>query len=77
MSTPGPWISNYLHPAKWEQAFPPLSVHDMFFRSAERMGQAPLADFMGRKFSYAEMAAMVRRFAKGLQARGVGKGDHV
>ena len=41
------------------------------------MGQAPLADFMGRKFSYAEMAAMVRRFAKGLQARGVGKGDHV
>jgi long-chain acyl-CoA synthetase len=49
----------------------------MFFRSAERMGQAPLADFMGRKFSYAEMAAMVRRFAKGLQARGVGKGDHV
>lgn len=77
MNTPGPWISNYLHPAKWEQAFPPLSVHDMFFRSAERMGQAPLADFMGRKFSYAEMAAMVRRFAKGLQARGVGKGDHV
>jgi long-chain acyl-CoA synthetase len=77
MSTPGPWISNYLHPAKWEQAFPPLSVHDMFFRSAERMGQAPLADFMGRKFSYAEMAAMVRRFAKGLQARGAGKGDHV
>jgi hypothetical protein len=77
MSTPGPWISNYLHPAKWEQAFPPLSVHDMFFRSAERMGQAPLADFMGRKFSYAEMGAMVRRFAKGLQAHGVGKGDHV
>ncbi|MCE2830419.1 MAG: AMP-binding protein [Sphingomonadales bacterium] len=77
MHTPGPWISNYLHPTKWEQAFPPLSVHDMFFRSAERMGQAPLVDFMGRKFSYAEMAAMVRRFAKGLQSRGVGKGDHV
>lgn len=77
MNSPGPWISNYLHPAKWEQTFPPLPVHDMFFRSAERMGSAPLADFMGRKFSYAEMAAMVRRFATGLQARGVGKGDHV
>lgn len=77
MSSPGPWITNYLHPAKWDQSFAPLSVHDMFFRSAERMGGAPLADFMGRKFSYAEMAAMVRRFAKGLQARGIGKGDHV
>jgi long-chain acyl-CoA synthetase len=49
----------------------------MFFRSAERMGAAPLADFMGRKFSYNEMADSVRRFAKGLQQRGIGKGDHV
>lgn len=77
MNSPGPWISNYLHPAKWEQAFPSLAVHDMFFRSADRMAAAPIADFMGRKFSYAEMAGLVRRFAKGLQARGVGKGDHV
>jgi long-chain acyl-CoA synthetase len=75
--TATPWVTNYLHPSKWEQHFPPLSVHDMFFRSAERMGRAPLADFMGRKFSYAEMADSVRRFAKGLQERGIGKGDHV
>jgi long-chain acyl-CoA synthetase len=75
--TATPWATNYLHPSKWEQHFPPLSVHDMFFRSAERMGAAPLADFMGRKFSYAEMADSVRRFAKGLQDRGIGKGDHI
>jgi long-chain acyl-CoA synthetase len=72
-----PWATNYLHPAKWEQSFPPLSVHEMFFRSAERKDSAPLADFMGRKFSYAEMAGSVRRFAKGLQDRGIGKGDHI
>jgi long-chain acyl-CoA synthetase len=41
------------------------------------MGAAPLADFMGRKFSYSEIAGSVRRFAKGLQQRGIGKGDHV
>jgi long-chain acyl-CoA synthetase len=75
--TTTPWTTNYLHPAKWEQSFAPLSVHDMFFRSAEKMGAAPLADFMGRKFSYAEMADSVRRFAKGLQDRGIGKGDHI
>jgi long-chain acyl-CoA synthetase len=72
-----PWTANYLHPAKWDQHFAPLALHDMFFEAAERIGNAPLADFMGRKYSYAEMAAAVRRVAKGLQDKGIGKGDHV
>ena len=72
-----PWATNYLHPSKWEQSFPPLSVHDMFLRSATRMGGAPLADFMGRKYSYADMEMGVRKFARGLQLRGIGKGDHI
>ena len=76
-STTAPWAKNYLHPAKWEQHFPPLALHDMFLEAAERMGKASLADFMGRKYSYAEMAAAVRRVAKGLQDKGIGKGDHV
>jgi long-chain acyl-CoA synthetase len=77
MTKTAPWTANYLHPTKWEQSFEPLSVHELFFRSVERMGKAPLADFMGRKFSYAQMADGVRRFARGLQLRGIGKGDHV
>lgn len=76
-SSTAPWAKNYLHPAKWEQHFAPLALHDMFFEAAERMGRASLADFMGRKYSYAEMAAAVRRVAKGLQDKGIGKGDHV
>ena len=77
MTTATPWTSNYLHPSPWTQEFAPLSVHDMFFQSAKRMGAAPLADFMGRKYSYTELATSVRRFAKGLQLRGIGKGDRV
>lgn len=71
------WTKNYLHPVKWDQHFPPLALHDMFFEAAERMGNAALADFMGRKYSYAEMAGAVRRVARGLQDKGIGKGDHV
>jgi long-chain acyl-CoA synthetase len=71
------WTTNYLHPVKWDQQFAPLALHDMFFESAERVGQAALADFMGRKYSYAEMADTVRRVAKGLQDKGIGKGDHI
>lgn len=72
-----PWTMNYLHPVKWDQEFAPLALHRMFFQSAERMGTAALADFMGRKYSYAHMADMVRRVAKGLQEKGIGKGDHI
>ncbi|HEV7233004.1 MAG TPA: AMP-binding protein, partial [Sphingorhabdus sp.] len=71
------WTKNYLHPAKWEQHFAPLALHDMFFEAAKRKGTAPLADFMGRKYSYSEMADAVCRVAKGLQDKGIGKGDHV
>lgn len=71
------WQTHYLHPSKWDQHFNPLAMHDMFFQSAERMGKAALADFMGRKYSYAEMAESVRRVAKGLQDKGIGKGDHI
>jgi long-chain acyl-CoA synthetase len=77
MTVSTPWIADYLHPANWEQSFAPLSVHDMFLRSAVHMGKAPLADFMGRKFSYADIEIGVRKFARGLQLRGIGKGDHV
>ena len=75
--TATPWTANYLHPAKWDQHFAPLSVHDMFFQSADRMQSASLADFMGRKYSYTDIAENVRKFAKGLQLRGIGKGDRV
>ena len=71
------WNNHYLHPIKWDQTFAPLALHEMFFQSAERMGKAALADFMGRKYSYAEMADAVRRVAKGLQDKGIGKGHHI
>lgn len=71
------WNRNYLHPVKWDQQFPALALHDMFFQSAERMGRAAMADFMGRKYSYADMAATVRRVARGLQDKGIGKGDQI
>jgi long-chain acyl-CoA synthetase len=76
-NTERPWTKNYLHPACWDQTLAPLALHDMFFQAADMMGNAPLADFMGRKFSYREMADAVRRFACGLQLQGIGKGDRV
>ena len=51
------WKSHYNHPTQWDQFYPPLSMPGMFFRSAGRRGDANLLDFMGRKYSYGEVAA--------------------
>ncbi len=71
------WKSRYNHPTDWDQFFPPLSMPGMFFGSAGRRGDANLLDFMGRKYSYADVAAGVVRVARGLQDLGVKKGDRI
>ena len=71
------WKSRYNHPTQWDQFFQPLSMPGMFFRAAGRRGDANLLDFMGRKYSYAEIAAGVTQVAKGLQDLGVEKGDRI
>ncbi len=71
------WKTRYNHPTQWDQFYSPLSMPGMFFRSAGRWADANMLDFMGRKYSYSEVAAGVIRVAKGLQDLGAGKGDRI
>ncbi len=71
------WSTDYHHPTTWDQEFPPLSLPDMFAASVARKGDAPMLDFMGRQFGYAEVARGVARVARGLQQLGLGKGSRV
>ncbi len=71
------WRNAFRHPTTWDAVYEPLSVPDMFEASARRMFEAPLVDFYGRKYSYAECADGVNRVAAGLQALGIGRGDRV
>ncbi|AOF97220.1 long-chain fatty acid--CoA ligase [Sphingobium sp. SA2] len=71
------WRENYRHPALWDQTFPPLSMGDMVTDSALAHPDAIMIDFMGRKFTYAEVFGQIKRIACGLQAMGVQKGDRV
>jgi len=72
-----PWQAHYAHPAPWDTTFPPLTVPQMFADSVARFADRPLVDFMGRRFSYAEIAQDANAFAAGLQALGVAKGDRI
>ena len=58
-------------------AYPPLSLPEMFSTSAATDPSAPLVEFLGRSFSYGQIAAQARSIAAGLQAINIGKGDRV
>jgi len=74
---PEPWRLRYAHPCVWDQTFAPLAMTELFAASVAAHGDAPLADFYGRQFSYRQMMAEARAFAAGLQALGIVKGDRV
>lgn len=71
------WQERYAHPCAWEQEFPPLAMTEMFANSVNAHGNRPLVDFMGRRYSYNEIAHDARRFAAGLQSIGLERGDRV
>ena len=54
-----------------------VAAHRLLERAAVAHPQAPAIDFMGRKTTYAALAAAVDRVAAGLQALGVARGDRV
>jgi len=72
-----PWASHYRHPGAWDRDFPPASMVDLFEATARRMGSAPLVDFLGRRYSYAQVLDGANRVACGLRAMGVAKGDRI
>ena len=49
----------------------------MLERTAARTPHAHCVDFLGRRYSYAQLLAEARHFASGLQAMGIAKGDRV
>ena len=58
-------------------AYPPLSLPEMFLTSTAADPSAPLVDFLGRSFSYGQIASQARSIAAGLQALGIGPGERV
>jgi len=69
--------SGYQHPTAWDQVFEPLSLIEMFDRTAGRVPKASLIDFYGRHYAYGTMAEAISRFATGLQSMGMKKGDRI
>jgi long-chain acyl-CoA synthetase len=75
--TDKPWIASYPEDIQWDQEILPELVHVAMDRAVAAYPTRPCIDFLGRKYSYAEIGALVDQAAAGLQALGVKKGDRV
>jgi len=67
----------YHHPTPWETTFEAMSLPDMLARTAARDPARPFLHFLGRTYSYGEILAEAKRFAAGLAAMGIERGDRV
>jgi long-chain acyl-CoA synthetase len=72
-----PSPADYGHPRPWDTAFPALTLPQLLAQAATERPDAPAVDFLGRRYDYRHFYAEARRFAAGLQARGIVKGDRV
>jgi len=71
---PADWSTNYQHPVPWSAEIAPVALHAMLDVSAVRTPNAVCIDFLGRSYSYAEVADAVNKAARGFQLLGVGRG---
>ncbi len=67
----------YHHPTPWDSQFELMSLPALLERSVRSDPSAPLLHFLGRTFSYREIFTEAQRFAAGLQAMGIERGDRV
>jgi long-chain acyl-CoA synthetase len=77
VSPDAPWVKSYSPGVKWDRSFPPRAVHELLDLSAARGPNQPYLDFLGRGYSYGEIARLVNRAAAGFQKLGVKKGVRV
>jgi long-chain acyl-CoA synthetase len=72
-----PWISSYPAPARWDAPLAVGPVYEILDTAAERFGDRPAVEFMGKRATYRQLHALADRAAKGFQQLGVRPGVHV
>ena len=72
-----PWESSYPPEIDWHADIPVAPLYRLMDDAVARYGDRPCIDFMDKRYTYAQIGALVDRAARGFQALGVGKGSKV
>jgi long-chain acyl-CoA synthetase len=70
-------LQHYPPNVDWHQHFPARPLWCLIDEAAERHGDRPCANFLGRRTTFSEMHRLIERTAAGLQGLGVRKGTRV
>lgn len=71
------WSSSYPEGISWDQPIDTKPLFHLLDETAKNHGDRPGFDFLGKKYSWAEIDLYSRKLAKGFQDMGIKKGDHV
>lgn len=72
-----PWLSSYPDDIVWSRPIETRPVFAFLDDAAQRFADARCIDFLGKSYSYSEIANLVNRAAKGFRQLGVEKGVRV
>ncbi len=74
---PHAWLASYPANIAWDVTIEPKPLFAILDAAEQQYGSRPAVEFMGRRFTFSEIAASVRNMAAGLQKMGVKKGIRV
>ena len=72
-----PWLNSYPPGINWAAPIAVKPMHALLDDTVARHGDKPCIDFLGKRYSYADIGALVDRAATGFRALGVGPGIKV
>lgn len=72
-----PWLRSYPDGIDWAFNEPPGTLTALLDAAVRRFGPRPALDFLGRRWSYAELGALVDRAAAGFRGLGAGPGTRI
>ena len=72
-----PWLAGYPTNIKWDTEIPVRPVTAILADSVARFPGHACIDFLGKRYTYAELGLLVERAARGFQELGVKKGTRV
>lgn len=72
-----PWLASYDPRIQWDMPIETGSLYSLLAGTVKQHGDKPALNFMGKRYTWREIGALVDKFAHGLEAKGIGKGDHV
>lgn len=72
-----PWEDNYPASLDWRAPIETKPLTALLDDAVAAYPDNPCIEFLGKRYDYEDVAELVNRVAKGLQAQGIGKGDRV